>query len=202
MATVASTKTKVKTPPSRLAAPEVYRMTVDEYERLADAAILADDRIELIDGYLVRKMGKKPPHIYSVDAILKALEATLPGWWCRKEDPVRIPDFDEPEPDVAVVRGSRRDYRDRIPGPEDIALVVEVADSTLPYDQGEKRAAYGRGRIPVYWIINLVDRQVEVYSRPSARGYRSSRVYKPGQEIPVVIAGSRVGRIAVADVLP
>ena len=202
MATVAPTKTQARTPTPRLAAPEVYRMKVDEYERLADAAILADDRIELIDGYLVKKMGKKPPHIWTVDAILKALEATLPGWWCRKEDPIRIPDFDEPEPDVAVVRGSRDDYRDRIPGPEDVALLVEVADSTLVRDRGEKRAAYGRGRIPVYWLINLVDRQVEVYSRPSGRGYRSSRIYKPGQNIPVVIAGSRVGWIAVADVLP
>jgi Uma2 family endonuclease len=115
---------------------------------------------------------------------------------------VRIPDFDEPEPDVAAVRGSRHDYGDRIPGPEDIGLLIEVSDSTLPYDRGEKGMAYARGRIPVYWIINLIDRQVEVYSRPSARGYRSRRVYKPGQEIPVVIAGAEVGRIAVAAILP
>ena len=185
-----------------LAATDLYRMTVDEYERLAEASILDDDRVELIDGYLVRKMPKKPPHVWAVDAILEALRATLPGWWCRKEDPVRIPNFDEPEPDVAVVRGSRDDYGDRIPGPKDVALIVEVSESTLVRDRGKKRAAYARGRIPVYWIINLVDRQVEVYSRPSARGYRSSRVYKPGQNIPVVIAGSRVGRIAVADILP
>src|SRR5260221_465985 len=65
-----------------LASPDVYRMTVDEYERLAEADVLDDDRVELIDGYLVRKMPKKPPHTFSVDAILEVLKATLPGWWC------------------------------------------------------------------------------------------------------------------------
>jgi Uma2 family endonuclease len=180
----------------------VYRISVDEYERMAEAGVLDDERVELIDGYLVRKMPKHPLHVNSVARILRALQATLPGWWCRKEDPVQIPDFDEPEPDVAVVRGSLEDYDDRTPGPKDIALLVEVADTTLPRDRGEKQSAYGRGRIPVYWIINLVDRQVEVYSRPSARGYRSRRIYKPGEDVPVVIAGKRVGRIAVADVLP
>jgi Uma2 family endonuclease len=202
MATVAPSKTRVRTPPSRPVVPELYRININEYERIARAGALDDDRIELIDGYLVRKMPKYPRHVNTVARILRALQATLPGWWCRKEDPVRIPDFDEPEPDVAVVRGSIEDYQDRTPGPKDIALLVEVADTTLPRDRGEKAAAYGRGRIPVYWIINLVDRQIEVYSRPSARGYRSSRVYQPGEDVPVVIAGAEVGRITVADVLP
>ena len=94
-------------PPHSLALPEVYRMTVEEYERMAAAGVLDDPRVELINGYLVKKMEKNPPHIWAVDAIIEALRATLPHMWCRKEDPVRIPDFDEPEPDVAVVRGNR-----------------------------------------------------------------------------------------------
>jgi Uma2 family endonuclease len=185
-----------------LAALDLYRLTVGEYERLAAANVLDDDRVELIDGYLVKKMPKNPPHVCAVDAILKALEATMPGWWCRKEDPVRIPNFDEPEPDVAVARGSRDDYRGRTPGPKDIALIVEVSESTLARDRGEKWSAYARARIPVYWIINLVDRQVEVFSDPRRGRYRSSQVYKPGQDVPVVVAGVEAGRIAVADVLP
>ena len=99
---------------------------------------------------------------------LKEVRATLPRIWGRKEDPVRIPDFDEPEPDVAVVRGNRDDYRDRIPEPKDIVLLVEVAESTLVRDQGEKRRAYANGGILDYWIINLVARQVEGYSNPAA----------------------------------
>jgi Uma2 family endonuclease len=199
MATVSRARPPVRSH-RPLAAPEVYRINVDEYERMADA--LDEQRIELIDGYLVKKMAKNPPHIGTVDATLKALEATLPGWWCRKEDPVRIPRFDEPEPDIAVVRGSRDDYWGRIPVPKDIALLVEVSDTTLDRDRGEKRAAYARRRIPIYWIINLVDRQVEVYSDPGRGRYRSTEVYQPGQNVPVVIAGSRVGRIAVNDILP
>src|SRR5262249_53273480 len=159
--------------------------TVDEYERLAEANVLDDDRVALIDGYLVRKMPKSPPHIFTVAAILKALEPSLPGRGCRKEAPVRNPNFDKPEPDVSALRGSMKEYRDRLAGPKDVGVLVEVSDSTLERDRGEKRSAYAGGRIPVYWIVNLVDRQVEVYSNPRARRYRSSQVYRPGQEVPV-----------------
>ena len=189
-------------PPHSLALPEVYRMTVEEYERMAAAGVLDDPRVELINGYLVKKMGENPPHIWTVDAIIEALRAALPHMWCRKEDPVRIPDFDEPEPDVAVVRGNRDDYRDRIPEPKDVVLLVEVAESTLDRDQGEKRRAYASGGILDYWIINLVARQVEVYSNPTAGDYRSLQVFKLGDEIPVLIEGVEVGRISASDVLP
>jgi Uma2 family endonuclease len=81
-------------------------------------------------------------------------------------------------------------------------LLVEVADSSLDRDRGEKKAAYARGRIPIYWSVNLVDRQVEVYSNPRRGQYRSSQVFKPGQDVPIVIDGVEVGRIAVADLLP
>jgi len=177
-------------------------MTVEEYERMAAAGVLDDPRVELINGYLVKKMGKDPPHIWAVDAIVEALRATLPQMWCRKEDPVRIADFDEPEPDVAVVRGNRDDYRDRIPEPKDVVLLVEVAESTLDRDRGEKRRAYASGGILDYWIINLVARQVEVYSNPAAGDYRSLQVFKLGDEIPVLIEGVEVGRISASDILP
>src|SRR5437868_6160942 len=119
-----STITPIRTEPSSapLAAPEVYRMTVDEYERIADADILDDDRVELIDGYLVRKMPKKPPHVWAVDAILEALRATLPGWWCSREGPVGIRKGDETEAGGAVGRGSRVDVRGRMPRSKEKSL--------------------------------------------------------------------------------
>jgi Uma2 family endonuclease len=192
--------TQLASPPVyRISVDEFYRISVDEYERMV--GVLDDERVELIDGFLVKKMGKNPPHVWSTDAVAEIMKAKTPGWWCRQEAPVRIPDFDEPEPDVSVVRGSRDDYRSRIPEAADVVLVVEVSDTTLDRDQGPKWSAYARGRIPVYWIVNLVDGQVEVYTDPGPDGYATAQNFAPGQEIPVVIEGVEVGRIAVADIL-
>jgi Uma2 family endonuclease len=181
---------------------DLYRMTVDEYERIG--GMLNDpDKVELIDGYVVWKMSKNPPHVATVKRTYETLDALLPaGWTWQKEDPVRIPDFNEPEPDVAILRGSDDDYTDRIPEPSDAALVVEVADSTLERDRGRKYLAYSFGGIPIYWIVNLVDSHVEVYSDPAPDGYRSRQDFKPGQDVPVLIDGREIGRIAVADILP
>jgi Uma2 family endonuclease len=187
---------------STLPPPPPYRLTVDEYERLVEAGVLEDPRVELIDGNLVKKTGKNPPHIWVVDRLLEVFKPLTLGWWCRKEDPVRIPGYDEPEPDVAVVRGMRDDYRHRIPEPKDIALVVEVAETTLDRDQGKKCDAYAHGRIPAYWIVNLVDRQVEVYTRPNSDGYGSCQIFVVGEDVPVVIDGELAGLIAVSDILP
>jgi Uma2 family endonuclease len=184
-----------------LASPEVYRFTVDEYERMA--GLLGDLRVELIDGYLVKKMPKKPPHIGAVRSILNAFHCVLPpGWTVWNEDPVRIPDFDEPEPDVAVLRGPEEKYRNRIPDASDVAMIVEVAEATLERDRGEKLIAYARAGIAVYWIVNLVDRQIEVYTNPISGVFLSRVDFVAGQHGTVVIDGIEVGRIAVSDILP
>jgi len=177
-------------------------MTVDEYERLVNAGALDDPRIELIDGYLVRKMGKKPPHVWSADSLMDTLKSMVKGCWCRKEAPIRIPEFDEPEPDASIVRGSRDDYRDRIPGAGDVLLLAEISENTLDRDRGEKRRAYARGKIPYYWIVNLVDRQVEVYSGPAYDDYASVQIFRSGDGVPVLIDGVEIGRIGVASLLP
>jgi Uma2 family endonuclease len=188
-------------PPSLVPWADFYRFSVDEYERMLE--VLEDASVELINGYVVNKMGKKSGHVWSVGAVRKMLSALLPsGWFWRKEDPVRIPEFDEPEPDIAVVRGSEDDYRKRHPEPAEIALIVEVSETTLDRDRGPKLIAYASGRIPVYWIINLVDDQVEVYTDPSPEGYQSRTLLKRGEEVPVVIQGSEVGRIPVSALLP
>ena len=197
MSTIAPTQPTSQPDPS--ASPAVYRFTVDEYERM----VLDDPRVELIDGYVVRKMGKNPPHSWATKAVLKALVALLPpGWTWRLEQPVRIPEYDEPEPDAAIVRGSDDDYKHRTPGPADIGLLVEVSETTLDRDRGKKLLAYAQGGIPVYWIVNLVDRQVEVYTGPGPGGYRSRVDFPPGRQIPVVIDGRPLGQVAVDDILP
>ncbi len=181
--------------------PVLYRMTVDEYARIAE--MLDDPRVELIDGHLVKKMPKNPEHSWSTKRVFKALERLLPaGWTWRTEQPVRIPAYDEPEPDVSVVRGSDDDYMHRKPGPADVALLVEVSESTLVTDRGEKLRAIANARIPIYWIVNLIDRQVEVYTNPVVDGYAARHDFLPGQQLPVVIDGQQLGQIAVNEILP
>ena len=190
---------------SALAPPEevlgdLYRMTVEEYDRLADAGVLNDRRVELINGWLVKKMTTKPPHVIAVDATREAIAGLLPpGWWLREEKPVRIPDFDEPEPDISIVRGSRSDYRSRHPAPGEIEFLVEVSDTSLSWDRAGKMFAYSRAGVPTYWILNLIDRELEVYSHPSPEGYKERHVLKPGDQASVVLNQIEVGRIAVDD---
>jgi Uma2 family endonuclease len=204
MATIAPTRPTTSSPsPPRT--PPLHRITVDEYERIIRSGALEDpNRVELIDGYMVDKMAKNPEHSFSATATHQALMDRLPaGWLARKEEPVRIPAYDEPEPDISVVRGINPDYRHRAPEPRDVALLVEVSDTTLPQDRGMKLTAFARDGIPVYWIINLADRQVEVYTRPVKAGrYRSRKDYKPGQQVPVTLGGQQLRPIPVDDIMP
>lgn len=180
------------------------RITVDEYERIGEAGVLSDpERIELIDGYLVTKMAKGPGHRFSTAEVHQTLTGRLPaGWFADREAPVSIPAYDAPEPDVAVIRGKNTDYRRRIPTAADVAMLVEVSQTSLDLDRGQKLAAYATAGIPVYWIINLVDRQVEVYTGPGPGAYQTRVDYKPGQAVPVMIDGQPFGVIAVDDILP
>ncbi|MGA8350962.1 MAG: Uma2 family endonuclease [Isosphaeraceae bacterium] len=200
MSTITPTR-QASSPPTFSTAPVLYRMTVDEYERIGE--MLDDPRVELIDGHLVKKMPKNPEHSWATKQVLKALERLLPaGWTWRTEQPVRIPAYDEPEPDVSIVRGSDDDYMHRMPGPADVALLVEISESTLATDRGEKLRTYARAAIPIYWIVNLVDRQVEVYTGPGVDDYATRRDFRPGQQVPLVIDGQQLGQIAVDDILP
>jgi Uma2 family endonuclease len=196
------TSTPMLTPP--FAPGPAHRFTVDEYERMIVAGVLEDPgKVELIDGTLVEKMAKSAKHGYSTMGLIRAFDGLLPpGWSWRTEQPVRIPDYDEPEPDVAIVRGTYRDYRDRIPGVGDVGLLVEISLTTLAQDMGVKLLAYAKGAIPIYWIVNLVDGQVEVYSDPGPGGYRSHQVLAPGHALSVVIDGVEIGAIPVSDILP
>jgi Uma2 family endonuclease len=179
--------------------------TVDEYERMIESGALTEtNRSELIEGEIVEKELKNPAHPTATRRTVKAIERLLPpGWHVRKEDPVRIPSRkSEPEPDVAVVRGDDDAYEDRHPGPDDVALVVEVTRSTVAKDRALAKT-YGGGGVPVYWIVNLIDRQLEVYAAgPAGGGYLAPKILGETDSVELVIDGQVVGRIAVADLLP
>jgi Uma2 family endonuclease len=201
--------TRGTSPPTLPPIDQVYRITVDQYERMvASGALGKDDPIELLSGVLVRKMPKSPEHTTSSDLCREAIRAVLPaGWYVRQEQAVRIPDFDEPEPDLAVVRGSIRTYARRHPGPQDIALLVEVATTakSLGMARGEKLRAYSRSGIAVYWIVNLAGKtgRIEVHSRPTrTRGYRSRTIYSEADTVVVPADGRQAGQICVTEILP
>jgi len=191
--------------PLFLPAPaEIYRFTIEQYDRMVlDGTIAEDEPVELLSGILVRKMPKKPKHSVITIWLGEELRGQLsPGWHIRQEQPLRIPDYDEPEPDLVLVRGAIMDYAGRHPDPADVALVGEVSETTLDRDQGEKCAAYARGGVPVYWIINLIDNRIEVYTDPNpAYDYRTRVDYQPGDHVPIVIDTRVCGRISVPDLL-
>jgi Uma2 family endonuclease len=182
----------------------VYRLSVEKYEAMVATGVFTkSDRVHLINGILVAKMTGYPPHAAASDATRLALESFLPGgWYIRGDKPLRIPSRSSvPEPDLVITRGLPRAYFHRHPEPADVALVVEVADSRLK-EARDLVAVYGGGGVPVYWILNLVDRQVEVYTGPCPDGYQSRQDFAEGKDVAAVIEGREVGRIAVAELLP
>jgi len=183
----------------------VRRFTVEEYQQMADAGILTDDHVELLEGWITPKMIHNPPHDLAVGLAEEALRDRLTDAWKTRSQSAITTDDSRPEPDVAVVRGPLRRYTRQQPGPADIALIVEIADTSLARDRG-KCPLYARAGIPAYWIVNLVGRQVEVYTQPNSAadppGYSRKAVYEPGDDVPLEVAGQQPAAIAVDDLLP
>ena len=184
-----------------------YRLSLDQYHAMIEAGVLTgDDAVELLDGWLIRTMPTNPPHRRVTERTFAALNRlVIAGWYVTIQQPISTEDS-EPEPDLAIVRGSTDDYPDRHPGPADLGLVIEVADSTLASDRRGKVALYARAGIATYWIINLVDRQIEVFTDPDASSdspaYRSRMIHGPDSEVGIVLDRREVGRIAVREMLP
>ncbi len=185
----------------------IYRLTVEQYLAMAEAGILTEEApVELLEGWLVEKMTKRPPHMVATGLLVDLFPRLLPaGWLLTVQDPIATPDS-LPEPDAAIVRGARRDYRERRPTAADVAMVVEVADTSLQQDRGTKKRLYARAGIPIYWIVNLGERQIEVYTEPTGPAeepdYRQRQDYGPADMIPVRLDGAEVGALAVRELLP
>jgi Uma2 family endonuclease len=185
----------------------IARFSIPQYQRMIETGIVTpEDKVELLENYVVLKMPKNPPHDGTIDLIKAALPAHIPpGWLLRVQQTLVLSDS-QPEPDFAIVRGTPRSYLSRHPGPADTGLMIEVADSSLLRDQRDKTRIYARGAIPCYWIFNLVDQRVEVYTQPSGPAavpaYSSFQIFQPGDTLPLVLDGNTVGTLAVSDLLP
>lgn len=187
-------------------AVQVRRWTREEYERMVEKGVFhPGERAELIDGEILTMTPQGSAHATAVCLVEEALRVAFgAGYVVRAQLPLAIDPASEPEPDVAVVPGSPRDYRDAHPATA--LLVVEVADTTLGFDRDWKGSLYARARIADYWIVNLTDRLLEIYRDPapsaSARygwEYRTRRRFGPSDSASPLAAQTS---IAVADLLP
>jgi Uma2 family endonuclease len=185
--------------------PKTRRWTKAEYHRLRDLGFFDYQRVELIQGRIVQMSAMKNLHVAAVTLVEDALRAAFgAGHWLRIQAPLDLPGASEPEPDLAVVSGGPRDYTDH---PKTALLIVEVSDTTLRYDRVRKGPLYARAGIDDYWIVNLVDRQLEVYRDPQRDPKRRRRfayaqvnVLKAGDLVTPLAAPK--ASVAVADLLP
>ncbi len=184
-----------------------YRFSLDQYHRMAELGILEENnQVEFLEGILMNKMTKNRAHSLATRRLRILLEGIIPaGFYVDSQEPTSTVDS-EPEPDAMVIRGRPEDYQLHQPEAAQVPLIAEVADSSLQHDRGWKKRIYARAGIPVYWIVNLVQRQIEVYTQPSGEtenpDYVQCQVFSISQDLPVVLDGKEVGRISVKDVLP
>jgi Uma2 family endonuclease len=186
---------------------DTRKFTRVEYARLLEAEILGpDDRVELLGGAMICKEPQLSPYATGVALAQRVLVTAFgSGWYVRAQMPVALDDESEPEPDVAVVPGDPRDYRDAHPARP--VLLVEVALSRLPFDRDHKGSLYARAGIPEYWIVNLQTPRLEVYQGPvpddaAAFGWRYGTALTLAPQEHVSPLAAPHARIRVADLLP
>lgn len=185
----------------------IARFSIASYQRMIETGILTpDDKVELLENYVVLKMPRNPRHDSTLQRMLRPLMRPLPAAWdIRIQSAITLTDS-QPEPDFALVRGSAADYENRHPGPADIGVVIEVADASLLRDQRDKMRIYARAGIAWYWVANLVDRRIEVYSQPTGPAtvpaYQAFQTYQPGDDVPLVLDGVAIGTVLAAELLP
>ena len=152
---------------------------------MAESGVLPPDaRVELLNGRIIDMSPIGPAHGGTVKRLSRIFNTLANGrWLVSTQDPVRLDDHSEPEPDVALLLPAPDDYTSRHPRPEEVFLLIEVSDSTLEYDQEEKLPAYGRAGVAEVWIVNLHEPALEVYREPHFNGYGSKTVLAAGDQV-------------------
>jgi Uma2 family endonuclease len=183
-------------------APRRWKWTSDDLIRMGEAGLLPrEGRFELLDGDVYELMPPNPLHAFIVGLIRTLLHPVVScrGAHIREEKPLRLRDGYDPQPDVAVVRGREHDYRDRFPGPGDVLLVIEVAETSLEHDRTMKLPAYAEAGIPECWIVNLPEKAIEVYRDPEGGAYRVGRIARSGETVEPLCAPESA--LSVAELL-
>jgi Uma2 family endonuclease len=183
------------------------KFSTARYDRMVETGLLtSEDKVELLENYVVLKMPRNPVHDGTIQLIGRRLLGALPREWdLRCQLTVALPDS-RPEPDFAVARGDARTYLPRHPTPADVGLLIEVANTSILRDQRDKARIYARANVVCYWIVNLEDRRIEVHTQPSGPGdspaYASVVNFASGDAVPLVLDGTTVANIPVTDLLP
>lgn len=182
--------------------PQRRRLTVDDFAKMCEVGILsADDHVELIDGALVELPPMGPPHAGIVNELARVLVLRLgDNADVRVRSLVLLSRHTQPEPDLAVVLPDLNRYLQRHPGPQDVLIAIEVADSSLTYDREEKMPRYAAAGVPEAWLVNVRTRMITVYSDPTTTDYRASRTLGWTEEL---VATAIDGlRLTFEDILP
>lgn len=179
-----------------------YLWTCNEYHRMMEEGYFADKRVELLDGEILQMPAQLTFHAVAVGLIRRVMDAAYgAGYDVRIQAPATLNPHSEPEPDILVARGDPKDYITHHPGPGEIVLLIEVSDRTLNKDRRRETRAYARAGIADYWIVNLVNRCLEIYRDPLPDGrYQDAQTYSPGEVVnPLTLPDAE---IRVADLLP
>ncbi len=185
--------------------PPIHHWTRDQYYQMADLGFFRGRRVQLVQGEIIAMPPMKNPHAIALGLAEDALEKAFgPGCWVRTQLPLHLTRYSAPEPDVAVVAGRPRDFADH---PSSALLVVEISDTTLRFDRGRKSRLYAGAAIADYWIVNLIDCQVEVHRRlqtdpvqPLRKIYADVQIRQAGDILcPLAAPGAN---ILVDDLLP
>lgn len=183
------------------------RFTPAQYHALIHSGIIQEgEPVELLEGFLVEKGMRNPPHDGAVTRLTNRLPRRLPADWVTRIQCAISLGESEPEPDGAIVRGDDTSYDTRLPSASDFGIVIEVSDSTLVFDRRDKGRIYARAGIPAYWIVNVADKQIEVYSDPDTNAnppaYKTRTDYKPGDAVPITLDGQLAGIVPASELLP
>ena len=176
----------------RPTAPTPRRFDVDDYYRMAAAGILTpEDRVELIEGEIVDMAPIGSEHAATTDILNELVTRAVATAQAqvRVQGPLRLDRRNEPQPDLLLLRPRADRYRATHPTAADVLLLIEVADSSLAFDRGQKLALYARHGVPEVWIVDLVGRAIEICRTPSATGYAERRRLSEGDLTPALVPG-------------
>jgi Uma2 family endonuclease len=165
-------------------APAKHRFSVEEYYRMAETGVLHPDaRVELLNGEIIDMSPIGPFHGGVVNYLNEVFTAACRSRWRTTiQNPVRLDDHSEPQPDLVLAKPAPDFYRKRHPQPGDVFLLVEISDTSLTLDHEDKLPAYGRAGITEVWIVNLADLTVEIYREPHFTGFGSKTVLRSGDQ--------------------